>query len=510
MRIILFFSFALITQSIIAQCDEVIDGFSLGSDTTICNGNNYYLVGSPMFSNYLWSTGNTNDSLLVSQTGSFSLSAYIFDGVNLVLNGNFESGIQNFNSDYSYGTSGAVGILSYEGTYAITNSPANGHINFENCSDHTSGGGLMLVANGSSDSNTTVWEQNINVLPGIDYIFSFWETNVLNSVNVSNLQLYINNIPISQIVSTTEYGCDWIQNSGIWNSGNSTTANLRIVNQSTVASGNDFAIDDILFSKICVVKDTINIVVEEFEVNLGDDIIACDNDLVFLNTTSIINISNWNWSDNSVSSSLEIENSGAYWVECTSINGCLDSDTIVVTLATSPNSSFTANTLVGYPPLEVNFINNSSNSTNYIWNFDDIFINTSYDSSQNMLFDNIGMHEVILIAQNGICLDTSFLYINVLPPKLKSEIQVYNVFTPNNDGENDVYHLGLLNINSIEWTIFNRWGEVVFSTNDIDEGWDGTNKLKEKVTDGVYYYVYNAYSIYEEPLNGSGYLHLLR
>jgi gliding motility-associated-like protein len=54
-----------------------------------------------------------------------------------------------------------------------------------------------------------------------------------------------------------------------------------------------------------------------------------------------------------------------------------------------------------------------------------------------------------------------------------------NAFTPNGDGINDVFRITGLpaeNITRYNFQIFNRWGQVVFHTNDIMEGWDGRSK----------------------------------
>jgi gliding motility-associated-like protein len=62
---------------------------------------------------------------------------------------------------------------------------------------------------------------------------------------------------------------------------------------------------------------------------------------------------------------------------------------------------------------------------------------------------------------------------------------VPNVFTPNNDGYNDVFELSVLPP-SCKLTIYNRWGTVVFQSNNYQNNWDGGT-----CTDGVYYYIVN-------------------
>jgi len=91
---------------------------------------------------------------------------------------------------------------------------------------------------------------------------------------------------------------------------------------------------------------------------------------------------------------------------------------------------------------------------------------------------------------NG-CLDTAQQFLNINP------FQTYfipNAFTPNGDGTNESF-LGkgyTRYISQFEMQIFNRWGELVFETKDIDEGWDGRSQRNGRLSPtGVYLYVVN-------------------
>ena len=53
-----------------------------------------------------------------------------------------------------------------------------------------------------------------------------------------------------------------------------------------------------------------------------------------------------------------------------------------------------------------------------------------------------------------------------------------NAFTPNDDGENDVLYLRGKNLSDLYLAIYDRWGELVFETQDQEIGWDGTYKGK--------------------------------
>ncbi len=68
-----------------------------------------------------------------------------------------------------------------------------------------------------------------------------------------------------------------------------------------------------------------------------------------------------------------------------------------------------------------------------------------------------------------------------------------NIFTPNGDGANDFFR-PILNryVQSVDFKIYNRWGNLLFETTDPKLNWNGTNKDSgELCTDGVYYYVIN-------------------
>lgn len=78
-----------------------------------------------------------------------------------------------------------------------------------------------------------------------------------------------------------------------------------------------------------------------------------------------------------------------------------------------------------------------------------------------------------------------------------------NVFTPNGDLTNDLYHplLPIKFVDSVDFKVYNRWGETVFETNDPMLNWNGTDqKSGKKLNDGVYFYTIVIYEIKLEGL----------
>lgn len=87
-----------------------------------------------------------------------------------------------------------------------------------------------------------------------------------------------------------------------------------------------------------------------------------------------------------------------------------------------------------------------------------------------------------------------------------------NAFTPNGDGQNDVFRpYSARFIETIRFQVYNRWGQVVFSTSDPQINWNGNNNSGKAMSDGVYFYTCEAYeSVSQQPILLSGYIELIR
>lgn len=114
---------------------------------------------------------------------------------------------------------------------------------------------------------------------------------------------------------------------------------------------------------------------------------------------------------------------------------------------------------------------------------------------------------VIVTAQDGITTDT--YTIMVYRGAASTEIYVPNAFTPNGDGKNDQVHVHSESIQSMAFYIYDQWGELLFTSTNIQNGWDGTYKgAKEPV--GVYVYSVQATMIDGRKVTKKGTITLLR
>jgi gliding motility-associated-like protein len=93
---------------------------------------------------------------------------------------------------------------------------------------------------------------------------------------------------------------------------------------------------------------------------------------------------------------------------------------------------------------------------------------------------------LITIVSDG-CSVTDTLLVKVLPvttAAIAEDIFVPTAWSPNNDGHNDKLIPFTKNIQALNYfKVFNRWGELVFQTNTIGQGWDGVYKNKPQVMD---------------------------
>lgn len=167
-----------------------------------------------------------------------------------------------YSSDYVPGPGGTWGPLSVEGSYAIASNANDAHNNFAPCTDHTSGTGLFLVVNGSTDANANIWCQTVNISPNTDYLFSTWVATMI-SENPAVLQFSINGQLLGTSFEAPLATCEWQEFFETWNSGASTTAEICITNQNNDPSGNDFGLDDIALEPICEAETTITIEVSD-------------------------------------------------------------------------------------------------------------------------------------------------------------------------------------------------------------------------------------------------------
>ena len=225
----------------------------------------------------------------------------------------------------------------------------------------------------------------------------------------------------------------------------------------------------------------------------------------------------WDFGDGTTSSEISpehvYEEPGIYsvTVDIVSPIGCAIDDAFPnwITVRESPEAGFeyTPDNPTNLQP-EVSFTDQSELASFWDWNFG----TTGYSDEQNptYVFPDTGFQEVLQVVthENG-CQDSASIVIDIEP------IVTYylpNAFTPNSDSVNDVF-IGngvYEGMTDFEMTIWNRWGEKVFETNDPNEGWNGQkNNDGQMSPNGVYVVLVNYLTPRIVPVNLKGFATLI-
>jgi len=543
------------------------------TNSTVCFGDSILLESVGSGNNFCWHTAagpinNSNQQIYVSPDSptTYYLSSQDAGG-ELFINGDFSSGNTGFNSGYNYcNTAQCI----TEGYYVIGNDPPFFHIDFSG-SDHTTGSGNYMMINGALTANVPVWCQTVTVSPNSNYDFSAWISTVAGEYAPAQLQVEINNVPVGNVVTAPSTIHTWIHHTATWNSGSATSASVCIVSRSDWFGGNDFGLDDISFGTpgTGIRIDSVNIGLQtspQLQVSVSPDI--CAGASIQLNATTNASVIEWTpstyLSDPHVAAPLVLdlpatttfyiqaangncikkdsvtvtvldkplivitpvngicqgtgvtlnaavsEATAYHWVAATGIadpnslnplvfpansttytlianNGaCIDSAAITVNVATVPK-------VVVQKSNDIDCLNRSSTLTasganNYSWSPNE---SISFTNGPGQVVVNPG-HTVTYYVQstgtNG-CVGKDSITVNFLKYGV-GQIFVPGAFTPNGDGKNDVFKATVrTSFNKFQLKVFNRWGELVFTSKDPGIGWNGRYKTHLPLSGAYTYYL---------------------
>jgi gliding motility-associated-like protein len=174
-------------------------------------------------------------------------------------------------------------------------------------------------------------------------------------------------------------------------------------------------------------------------------------------------------------------------------NACSASDTTLFTVNVIPDPTPDFYFNPPHPDLSngtISLMNTSINGSTYIW-YDDL-TSTNIGSTFNLTLPNpgLGSHCYKLEAFNSLGCSASTVKCVTVDDTLKTVIVVPNVFSPNSDGLNDIIRVLGENIEMYEFLIYNRFGQQVYRTTDITEGWNGRYKGKDCELGTYYFMVY--------------------
>jgi gliding motility-associated-like protein len=207
----------------------------------------------------------------------------------------------------------------------------------------------------------------------------------------------------------------------------------------------------------------------------------------------------WNFNDGSTSNATSLQHCfdkpGVYSVSLDGLTnlGCTDNllKTDLVIINQSPLARFLVkpSSISDIQDPNFEFENISENSDSFFWNLGDGFTSNLFELEHK--YQLIGDYCVKLIANNQfltgipVCIDSTEICVKVNP---LSVLYIPNSFSPNFDGVNDIFLARGSMVSDFEITIFNRWGEQIYRSFDIDNGWIGSYG-EQICPDGIYVYI---------------------
>lgn len=207
--------------------------------------------------------------------------------------------------------------------------------------------------------------------------------------------------------------------------------------------------------------------------------------VTFTNTSGISGTCQWTLGNGIVSNSCGTvtgiyENFGCYDVtlQVTNNFGCTSSLTQddLICVDPEPIASFNVNpsTLSSFNP-QAQFTNTSTGYSSQIWNFGDGSGGSNQNNPAHTYPEEAGQYYVTLVVSNSNgCLDSVTQLVIV-----ENDVIYYipNTFTPDDDLHNQTFKpifTAGFDIYQYQMVIFNRWGEIIFESNNAEVGWDGT------------------------------------
>jgi len=190
-----------------------------------------------------------------------------------------------------------------------------------------------------------------------------------------------------------------------------------------------------------------------------------------------------------------LDETTSYYVLQTNSYGCVAEQTVevVATVYDAPESDFRYDAASSNPSgYLVSFQSDNVLGVTYDWDFGDVGStnNNSTLPSPDHVYPNTGIYRVICIATNSTgCSDTTELDVRVA---LSDNIFIPNSFTPDNDGQNDLFRVRGNNILYADMSVFDQWGKNIWNVEKTETGWDGQSP-KGTVPVGTYNYAIKVY-----------------
>jgi gliding motility-associated-like protein len=456
--------------------------WNFGSGNMTTTGQNPWII-YPNYGNYvvnLTATSNFN----CTSTGSMQVSVYANPNANFIASttchnqatqftnqsniavGNISKYRWDFDSDNTWDDSTNVNATYIYPAFGTMNAKLEA-ISNNNCRSQKTN---VVIVHGNPTADFSVNSvclgdntnfQNLSASPDgtiTSYQWDFNGDNVIDNVSQSPVHNYATNgVYLAKLEVQTQYGCTNVKSKSVY-------VNAKPVAQFTANKTNGCP-------SLCVP--------------------FANNSYI---TAGTIVTYQWLFGDNSdpnyVKNPTHCYESGIYSVnlKCVSDSGCISTfnSPALVNVYPSPTAGFNVDPeeIDEFQPI-VNVQNTSTGASAVSYTFDFGLVYNTANFTHTLNLNGPGQVLLMQIATNTYgCKDTALKLIEIRPGFV---IYLPNAFTPNGDNLNDGFGAKGVGIESFQLQVYDRWGHLIFESNDINDYWQGNAKgSSEPIEDGVY------------------------
>lgn len=434
------FECTFITDSLSVQIFSTPDTLNLGPDLNLCSNGFFKLNAHSGYQSYLWQNGSTDSTYTVTVPGLYFVQ--VIDSCGNIL----KDTVTAFAAPPEFLDIGNDTTICRKDT--ITLNATAGFISYN----------WMPNYNITSTSGAAT-----RVFPYTDTMYRIVATKRPGCTLLDSIKIYLHQTPIIKLGNDTSIcnGTSIVLNAGTgFQSYNWSTGDIS--QQITVSQKRTYTV---LATDInsCSVTDTLEIVLilPNPVVRLSKDSAICQNTSIQLDAgTGYVS---YLWQDGSTNRIYIINSIGKFWVNVKDNYGCIGiSDTTDIKFALSNPTHFIFHdtTICKYETLTLQPF---TGYDKYLWSTNEI--------TNKILVNKEGQYWLSVTDVNG-CQGKE--YITVISKDCKSDIYFPNSFSPNNDGTNDFFKPSVFGVmEKYHISIYNRYGQLIFYTDNWLHGWDG-------------------------------------
>lgn len=439
--------------------------------SSICNGDSVVLTAVYSGNGVVWNTGSSNTSIVVKNGG-----------------------------DYWASTSNNCGIARDTFSLLVMQLPS---LQIQGPNQICTGDTVQLTAIGAANYqwNTGQTTSSILIQSGGNYSVS-----TTNNCGTQTVSLQVNENPLPQVFIAEGMIMDTCSNapmmlhaSGVgvisWNGGGIGTQ-LSVSQSETyfVTASNNCGVDSAF----------IQVLIHDLPfVQLNSEYVICKGSQVIINPNYVGSLS---WSNGTSQQNVALSSAGNYFVVAQNAN-CKPDTAFFVVKESFVVADFELDSIKGEAPITIFPTNSSQQAIEYLWSFGDGTISTLIHPEKTYTYG--GDFEIVLIAINADqCSDTAIQQVHIEDCNFNTFIP--NAFTPNVDHLNETFKAINVCATNILMTVFNRWGEAIFTSKMSGEGWNGLLSDGTKAPVGAYTYLVEVTDVHDNIHTYHGVIHLLK